>query len=97
MYVSRKSIEEPAENQDSYHTRLRLLAKNCRFADVDVEIKMQIIQKSHRNVLREPDLTLALLLDHGRTLELFEMQASGIERGTAASVNALDQKEQQMA
>lgn len=97
VYVFRKSIQEPGENLDSYHTRLRMMAKNCEFADFDAEIKTQIIQscassRLRRKTLREPDLTLVLLLDHGRTLELSEMQASGIEKGTAASVNALDQK-----
>lgn len=97
VYVFRKATQEPGENLDSYHTRLRMLAKNCEFADVDAEIKTQIIQscassRLRRKALREPDLTLDELLDHGRTLELSEMHASGIERGAAAAVNALDQK-----
>ena len=100
VYIFRKSTQEPGENLDSYHTRLRMLAKTCEFADVDAEIKTQIIQsctssRLRRKALREPELTLALLLDHGRTLELSEMQASGIERGAAASVNALEQKRYQ--
>ena len=93
VYVFRNAKQEPGENLDSYHTRLRMMAKNCEFANVDTEIKAQIIQscassRLRRKALREPDLTLANLLDHGRTLELSEMHASGIERGTE-SVNAL--------
>lgn len=96
-YVFRKSMQEPRETFDKYHTRLRMLAKNCEFANVDSEIKTQIIQtctssRLLRKALREPDLTLALLLDYGRTLELPEMQASGIEKDTAGSVNTLDKK-----
>lgn len=99
VYMFRKAIQEPGENLDSYVTRVRMLAvkKNCEFANVDAEIKAQIIQsctssRLHRKALREPDLTLAFFIDHGRTLNLSEMQASGIERATAATINAQDQK-----
>jgi len=74
-----------------------MLAKNCEFSNADEEIKTQVIQccassRLCRKALREPDLTLEKLLDHGRTLELSEMQATGIERGTTAAVNVLDRK-----
>lgn len=69
VYVFRKSIQEPGENLSSYQTKLRMSAKNCKFADIDAEIKTQIMQscassRLRRKALREPDLTLALLLDH---------------------------------
>uniref|UniRef100_A0AAQ4Q6X4 Gypsy retrotransposon integrase-like protein 1 n=1 Tax=Gasterosteus aculeatus aculeatus TaxID=481459 RepID=A0AAQ4Q6X4_GASAC len=97
VYIFRKMVQEPGENVDSYHTRLRMLARNCEFADVNAEIKTQIIQscassRLRRKALREPELGLEELLDHGRTLELSEMQATGIERGTTAAVNVLDRK-----
>lgn len=97
VYIFRKATQEPGENLDGYHTRLRMLAKNCEFANVDAEIKTQIIQscassRLRRKALREPELSLEELLDHGRTLELSEIQATGIENGATATVNMLDQK-----
>lgn len=71
-------------------------AMNCEFANVEAEIKTQIIQscassRLHRKALKEPKLSLDELLVYGRTLELSEMQVTGIERGTTATVNMLDQ------
>ncbi len=83
VYQFRKAVQQPGEKLDTYQTRLRMLAKDCEFADVDCEIKAQLIQnctssRLHRKALREPDLTLEALLDHGRTLEISEKQAVGI-------------------
>lgn len=73
-------MQQSGENLDSYHTRLRMLAKNYEFGDVDKEIVAQLIQSCAssrlcRKALKEPDLTLNTLLDHGRMLELSEQQA----------------------
>jgi hypothetical protein len=40
----RSAKQQPVENIDSYHVRLRSLAKHCEFANVDAEIKSHIIQ-----------------------------------------------------
>ena len=79
LYIFRKATQ----NLDTYHPRLRMLGKNCEFADIDMEIKAQLIQsctscRLRRRALRQPDMTLTTLLDHGRSLELSEIQATGI-------------------
>lgn len=97
VYLFRKAVQEPGENLDSYHTRLRMLAKNCEFADTNKEIKTQIIQscissRLRRKALREPDLTLEDILNHGRACEVSEMQATGMETGSVATVNKVYRK-----
>lgn len=81
---------------DTYHTRLRQLATKYEFADSDSEIKSQNIQsytssKLRRKALSE-EMTLTKLLETARTLELAEIQASGIENNNS-SVNKMHQKE----
>ena len=73
-------MQLPGENLDTYCTRLRMLAKNCEFADADKEIKAQLIQscastRLRRRAPREPDMGLDDLLDHGRSLGLSEQRA----------------------
>lgn len=90
-------MQESGETLDNYHTRLRILAKNCEFADMTAEIKTQIIQSCtssqlRRKALREPDLTLDDLLNHGRACELSELQATGMEADKTAAVNKVQHK-----
>ena len=71
------------ETVDTFHTRLRKLARNCEFTDVDRELKTQIIQgclsqRLRRLALRET-MTLAQLLDYARSIETSETQARGTE------------------
>lgn len=92
----RKAVQQPDESLDTYCTRLRILAKNCEFADVNKEIKAQLIQscsssRLRRRVLSEPGTSLHDLLAYGRGMELSEQQAAGMEEN-AASVNAMHQK-----
>ena len=44
VYTFRKAKQESHENLDSFHTRLRKLGEHCDFANIDKEIKSQIIQ-----------------------------------------------------
>uniref|UniRef100_A0A669DPM2 Gypsy retrotransposon integrase-like protein 1 n=1 Tax=Oreochromis niloticus TaxID=8128 RepID=A0A669DPM2_ORENI len=97
IYLFRKAVQESGETLDNYHTRLRILAKNCEFADMAAEIKTQIIQSCtssqlRRKALREPDLTLDDLLNHGRACELSELQATGMEADKTAAVNKVQHK-----
>ncbi len=83
VYQFRKAVQQPGEKLDTYQTRLRILAKDCELADVDCEIKAQLLQictssRLRRKALRGPDLTPEALLGHGRTLEISEQQAVGI-------------------
>ena len=65
---------------DSLHTRLRTLAKTFEFAEVDKEIKEEIILGCKSNALRRKalreGLDLTALLTAGRALELCETTAS---------------------
>ncbi len=83
-YLFRQARQQPNETLDQFTTRLRQLASTCEFTSVEKEIKSQIIlncSSSHlrRRALRESSLTLKALLDLGRTMEISEKQASGIE------------------
>ena len=98
VYSFRMAKQKEGESLDSYHTRLRQLAKTCQFADQDKEIKDHIILTCTSNALRRralrDDFTLANLLKHGRALEMSESQASEVEKTDfqANTVNRIRQK-----
>ena len=88
-YTFRQANQHEAETLDAYHTRLQQLATHCEFHEKDAEVKSQIIsgcssKRVRRKALREPALKLQELLDFGRSLEISEGQASGIEHATTA-------------
>ncbi|XP_077862706.1 uncharacterized protein LOC144344781, partial [Saccoglossus kowalevskii] len=81
--VFRHATQKTDESLDQYFTRLKQLARNCGFHDVNEEIKSQIVlscvsTRLRRKALRD-DLTLEALLDSGRSFEVSERQARGIE------------------
>ena len=83
-YNFRQAKQRDNETLDTYHTRLRQLSQNCSFADVDKEIKNQIIigclsQKLRRRALRD-NPTLKELLDAGRAEERSQAQAKTVEK-----------------
>ena len=84
IYVFRQAQQESNEGISVFHTRLRQLAGTCEFADIDREIKTQIVQScsSHKlrtKALENPSYTLTQLLDAGRAMELSQKQAANIE------------------
>jgi hypothetical protein len=84
VYKFRDARQDSGETVDKYVTRLRILAKDCEFQDVDNEILSQVIQcceskKLRRWSLCEVTLTLKSFLDKGRAYELSEAQAKGME------------------
>ena len=83
VYNFRKAQQNEGESLDSFHTRLRTLAKTCEFGDADKEIKEQIILSCKSNALRRKalreDLDLTAHLKAGRALELSETQAKEVE------------------
>ena len=93
-YTFRLAKQQPTENIDTYHARLRALAKYCEFGDVDAEIKSHIIQTCRSTRLRRRALTEALtllqLVDLGRSMETSERQTKAIESGPAVSVPSAD-------
>ena len=52
IYVFRQAKQENNESISAFHTRLRQLAITCEFADVDREIKTQIVQSCSFHKLR---------------------------------------------
>ena len=95
VYNFRKAQQNEGESLDSFHTRLRTLAKTCEFGDADKEIKEQIILSCKSNALRwkalREDLDLTVLLKAGRALELSETQAKEVE-SEKTTVNTIKHK-----
>ena len=98
-----KSIKQKAgEKLDAYHTRCRLAAATCAFADTDAEIKSHIIQttndvKVRKMGLKNDALTLKDLLDTGRSNELAQVQSQEMEKDLPSQVahQVYKQKRQQ--
>lgn len=91
-YNFRQAKQQHGETIDAYHTRLRQLAQTCEFANVDKEVKTQIIigcssQRLRRRALRD-NPNLKDLLAAGRAQERSEAQAESVEKGES-TVNSL--------
>ena len=74
IYKFRQVKQNSGESMSAYHFRLLQLATTCEFADVNKEIKSQIIlscssQRLRRKALRDTNLTLETLLSEARALE----------------------------
>ena len=82
----RQSKQFKSESIDAFHVRLRSLAVNCEFADIEREIKSQIIQNCYSHKLRLKSLqdspTLEQLLIAARSMEMAESQAKLMEKST---------------
>ena len=88
-YTFRQANQQEEETLDEYHTQLQQLATHCEFHDKDAEVKSQIIsgcssKRVRRKALHEANLMLQELLDFGRSLEISEGQATGIENATTS-------------
>ena len=84
VYKFRNTKQRVDETLDQYHVRLVQMSKYCEFEKPDKEIKAQIelgtISKQlRRHAFRNPKLTLSELLAFGRTQEITESDAKGIE------------------
>ena len=83
-YVFRQATQGKEESIDEFHTRLRGLAKHCEFADLDFEIKMQIVtngtsSRLRKKAVQDPTYTLTNMLIDGRKYETSSAQTDGIE------------------
>ena len=90
IFQFRQAAQQKGETVAQFTTRLRKLAANCEFADLDKELKSAIIQnceskRLRRFALREDGLTLEALLAKARALEASESQAAGIEQSLSHS------------
>ena len=75
---------------NAFHSCLLQLSATCEFGDVDKKIKSQSIlsssQRLRRKALRDTTMTLEILLNEARALEISETQAKDIESsGNAAN------------
>ena len=80
----RQATRQKNETTDEYHMRLRQLLKHCEFADVEFEIKMQIVcngtsSRLRKKALKERDYSLKDMLIDSRKSETSNAQASGME------------------
>ena len=82
VYNFRQTKQKEGESLDTYHTRLRQLARTCEFKDIDKEIKEHVVLTCGRRAVRE-NLRPDALLKSGRALELSEQQASQVEKATS--------------
>ena len=91
VFTFRKTEQLPNETLDGFATRLRTLAKDCEFTNVDTVILSQITQKCRSSKVRrrsfQEGITLKELIDYGRALETAEQEASSIEAAADTPVN----------
>ena len=90
IYQFGQMIQGDNESMDDFVVRLRKAAALCEFANVDSEIKRQIIRacKSKRlteRILEKPTITLAEIMELSRTTEAVQAQASSIQDGCTKS------------
>ena len=76
-YVFRQARQKQGETLDMFQSRLRQHAVTCDFANLDKEIKAQIVSGCLSTRLRhkamcDPKVTLSDLLDHGKALQTSE-------------------------
>ena len=53
VYKFHQAKQQPYENIDKFHTRLRSLGETCEFHDLDFEIMLQIVLHGSSNRLRK--------------------------------------------
>lgn len=82
-YNFSEAKQDNDESLDNYVSRLRGLAKNCNFTDIEKEIMNQVIRGCKSNELRRQGLRGALsaneFLKLGRSIEIANNQAKSIE------------------
>ena len=85
----RQAKQSDGETVDSFCTRLRQLGATCEFANLNREIKGQILQGCSSNRLRRralrDDTDLDGLLKLARSLELSDVQAQEMEKAETAN------------
>ncbi|XP_065182317.1 uncharacterized protein LOC135813027 [Sycon ciliatum] len=75
IYLFRREKQSQSETLDSYVTRLRRLGKHCQFADMDTELKSQVVQhcvssKVCEKAFMESSMSLADVLTYARSVEV---------------------------
>ncbi|XP_014675469.1 PREDICTED: uncharacterized protein K02A2.6-like [Priapulus caudatus] len=103
-HVFRAMAQSKSETVDQLVARLRKQGAYCGFANVEQDIRDQIIDKCQstklrRKLLEKSELTLSKAMDIARALESVENQmkvmdlASGLETSTSGEVNVVKRRE----
>ena len=91
VYNFRQARQNQGESLDSYHVRLRQLAKTCDFTDIDKEIKEHIILSCTSTTLRrralQDEYSLDKLLKVGRSLEISEKSSKTSRRKRSSKIS----------
>ncbi|CAN8026731.1 unnamed protein product, partial [Ixodes persulcatus] len=91
VYRFRQAKQVEGESLDSFHAKLRQLARHCAFADPDTEIKNQILLSTTSSRLRryamQHDLDLEGILKQGRLFEEVEHNVTLMEQGSQQQPN----------
>ena len=69
VYRFQKTVQEPNETLDQFHTRLRTLSETCEFADLEIEqqsIVGETSTKIRKRALRNPTFDPKSMLIEGR-------------------------------
>ena len=101
VYKFRNTKQRVDETLDQYHVRLVQLSKYCEFEKPDKEIKAQIelgrmSKQLRRHAFCSPKLTLSELLAFGRTQEITESDAKGIEHDFKRDLKVQDVQQVQV-
>ena len=88
----REATQTRNETLDQFCGRLRQLSLSCAFADVDAEIKSQLLRGMNNRKLQltgyeEPALTLAQILQKGRAQEVAQLQLKALGQSADESKN----------
>ena len=91
IYLFRLEKQSQSETLDSYVIRLKRLGKHCQFADMDTELKSQVIQhcvlsKVREKAFMESSMSLADLLTYARSVEVTMLSVAAM-LGPAASAS----------
>ena len=79
VFQFRQATQLSGESFEQFATRLHKMAVNCEFHDIDREIKSATTQNCRSKRLRRYALTLGNLLAKARSLEVSEVQATGMK------------------
>ena len=94
-YVFREARQQNGETVDTYHAHsCSSFAAACDFANKNEEVKSQITRGCIPTHLRRralgEEMTLTQLLDLARSLELADLQATSMEKGTTVAEVAVN-------
>ena len=97
-YLFKHTVQE-TDDIDDLHTELKQLAETCQFADINGEVKSQLISGCRLDRVREkglsdPDITLEQLLQFARNLQITQAHSKQIKGKTVNAMHSRYSKSQ---